>query len=85
MSSALDAALAPTDDAALPRINGELAFDAPWQGRAVAMAVLVVEQRGLEWDDFRQRLIDAIAADPTRDYWDSWVVALEELTASTSG
>ncbi|HMG26455.1 MAG TPA: nitrile hydratase accessory protein, partial [Acidimicrobiia bacterium] len=46
--------------AALPRDNGELVFDAPWQGRVLAMALAVVEERGLEWDDFRRRLIAAI-------------------------
>ncbi len=78
--SALEAALAPaTDAAAVPRVNGEVAFDAPWQGRAPAMAVLVVERCGLEWDDFRRRLMAAIADDPAREYWDSWVVALDDL------
>jgi hypothetical protein len=77
----LDDALAPGGDAALPRVNGEVAFDAPWQGRALAMAVLLVEQRGLGWDDFRSRLIAAIADDPGRPYWESWVVALEQLRA----
>lgn len=65
--------------AALPRDNGELVFAAPWQGRAFALAVAVVEQAGLPWDAFRQRLIDAIADDPDRPYYDSWAVALEAL------
>jgi hypothetical protein len=80
--SVLDDALGPDGPAALPRVNGELAFDAPWQGRAMAMAVLLVERRGLAWDDFRQRLIAAIADDPDRPYWESWVVALEGLSAA---
>jgi len=65
--------------AALPRDNGELVFDAPWQGRVLAMALAVVEQRGLEWDDFRLRLIAAIEADPARPYYESWTVALTDL------
>ena len=63
----------------LPRQNGELVFDAPWQGRVLAMAVGAVDALGLEWDDFRQRLIAAIAADPDRPYYESWTVALEQL------
>jgi len=63
----------------LPRQNGELVFDAPWQGRVLAMAVGVVDSLGLEWDDFRQRLIAAIDADPERPYYESWTVALEGL------
>ena len=81
-SSVLDAALAPEGRAALPRVNGELAFDAPWQGRALAMAVLLVERSGRPWEDFRDRLIAAIADDPERPYWESWVVALEALSAA---
>jgi nitrile hydratase accessory protein len=66
-------------EAALPRQNGELVFDAPWQGRVLGMALALVEQRGLDWDDFRQRLIAAIDADPTRPYYESWTVALTDL------
>ncbi|HMF84374.1 MAG TPA: nitrile hydratase accessory protein [Acidimicrobiia bacterium] len=65
--------------AALPRDNGELVFDAPWQGRVLAMALAVVEERDLEWDDFRRRLIAAIAADPDRPYYESWTAALTDL------
>jgi nitrile hydratase accessory protein len=65
--------------AALPRDNGELVFDAPWQGRVLAMALAVVEERGLDWDDFRRRLIAAIDAEPDRPYYESWTVALTDL------
>ena len=64
---------------AMPRANGELRFDAPWQGRAVAVAVALVDRLGIDWDDFRQRLIAAIAQDPQRPYYDSWANALEAL------
>jgi nitrile hydratase accessory protein len=64
---------------ALPRANGELVFDAPWQGRAVALAVVLVDRLGVPWDDFRQRLIAAIADDPDRSYYESWAVALESF------
>jgi nitrile hydratase accessory protein len=67
--------------AALPRANGELVFDAPWQGRALGLALGVVDRLGLDWDEFRQRLIAAIAAEPARPYYESWVVALERLLA----
>ena len=46
----------------LPRDNGELVFAAPWEARALALAVALVERLDLPWDAFRQRLIDAIAA-----------------------
>jgi Nitrile hydratase beta subunit len=65
--------------AALPRENGELVFDAPWQGRVLGMALAVVQQRGLDWDKFRQRLIAAIDADAARPYYESWTVALTDM------
>ena len=65
----------------LPRSNGAPVFDAPWQGRALAMAVLIVERTGRQWDDFRRHLIAAVAEDATRPYWDSWALALDRFVA----
>ncbi len=65
----------------LPRSNGEVIFDQPWQARSMAMAVLVVERTGRDWDDFRRCLIAAIEDMPERPYWESWVVALESLVS----
>ena len=80
MTLRVDAAVtAMTGAAAPPRRNGELVFDAPWQGRAFGMAVGVVERLGLEWTVFQQRLIAAIAAHPEAPYYDCWVAALERL------
>ena len=68
----------------VPRRNGELAFDAPWQSRAFGLAAAVVETRfGKDWEPFRSRLMAAIAADEQRPYWESWAAALEELLVST--
>jgi nitrile hydratase accessory protein len=64
---------------ALPRQNGELVFDAPWQGRVLGMALAVVQQRGVDWDEFRRRLIATIDADPTLPYYESWTAALSGL------
>ena len=64
----------------LPRRNGELAFDAPWQSTVFALAAAVVEHAfGGDREPFRQQLINAIAAEPDRPYWDSWTTALEAL------
>ena len=71
--------------AGVPRRNGELAFDAPWQSRAFGLAAAVVETCfGQDWEPFRTRLIAAIAADETRPYWESWTVALEDLLVTTA-
>lgn len=80
MSSRVDPALvAMTGAAAPPRRNGELVFEAPWQGRAFGMALAVVERMGLEWTAFQERLIAAIAAHPEAPYYDCWIAALEQL------
>jgi nitrile hydratase accessory protein len=68
-----------TGPAALPRRNGELVFEAPWQGRAFGMALGVIARLGLPWTEFQRRLIDEIAAHPDAPYWDSWLAALERL------
>jgi hypothetical protein len=67
----------------VPRRNGELAFDTPWQSRAFGMAAAVVETRfGKDWEPFRRQLVAAIAAEKERPYWESWTAALEELLVS---
>jgi nitrile hydratase accessory protein len=78
----VDSAVSGMDGvAALPRRNGELAFDEPWQGRVFGTALAVVQEQGLDWDEFRERLITAIDEDPERPYWESWLAALEVLLA----
>lgn len=64
---------------ALPRENGEVVFAAPWEARAFALAVALVEKTELPWDTFRTCLIDAIRSDPDRPYFESWARALEAL------
>jgi hypothetical protein len=64
----------------LPRRNGELVFDAPWQSTVFALAAAVVDHAfGGDREPFRRQLVAAIAAEPDRPYWESWTKALEEL------
>jgi nitrile hydratase accessory protein len=68
--------------AALPRANGELVFDAPWQSRAFGMAVSLYRGGVYEWDRFRERLIAEIARGGPDDggrYYERWLEALERL------
>jgi nitrile hydratase accessory protein len=72
----------------LPRDNGELVFDEPWQGRALGMGVVVLERLGLPWSEFRRHLAGAIAARGQRGgesaataYYAAWLDALEALLA----
>ena len=69
-------------DTAWPAVDGEPVFDEPWQGRAFAMAFDLVDRSGLPWEDFREQLVAAIADDPDRPYYESWVIALERLASS---
>ena len=64
---------------ALPRRNGELVFEAPWQGRAFGMALAVVECLGLSWSAFQRHLIAEIAGRPGASYYECWLAALERL------
>jgi nitrile hydratase accessory protein len=71
----------------LPRDNGELVFEEPWQGRALGIGVVVLERTGLSWKDFRRHLAAAIAARPRQEesaataYYAAWLDALEALLA----
>jgi nitrile hydratase accessory protein len=84
--ASVDAALGGA--AALPRDNGELVFEEPWQGRALGMAVVVLDRLGVPWADFRRHLASAIATrSATEDesaataYYTAWLDALEQLLA----
>lgn len=63
----------------LPRKNGELVFEAPWQGRAFGLAVAMNEQGAYDWDEFGARLQAEIGRTPEREYYASWISALERL------
>jgi nitrile hydratase accessory protein len=78
----VDRRIANLDErAALPRKNGELVFQAPWEGRAFGMAVVLNEKGTYEWNAFRDRLVAEIAANGP-DYYSSWLSALESLLAA---
>ena len=72
------------DVAGWPSEGGEPVFAEPWEARAFAMALDVVERSGLRWEEFRRRLVAAIEDDPQRPYYASWVVALERLVLDTA-
>jgi nitrile hydratase accessory protein len=79
VTEAVDRGVAGLDGAAaLPRRNGELVFEAPWEGRAFGMAVVLREKGVYAWDDFRQRLVKRIG-DRSTPYYESWLDAFESL------
>jgi nitrile hydratase accessory protein len=78
----VDSALAAT--APLPRSNGELVFEEPWQGRALGMAVVALERAGIPWAEFSRQLALAVERhgyDPEEPaataYYTAWLDALE--------
>ena len=78
----LDSALA--ESAPLPRANGELVFDEPWQGRALGMGVVALERAGVSFVEFSGFLADAVARhgfdadEPAATaYYAAWLEALE--------
>lgn len=76
-----------TGSAAVPRKNGELVFDAPWQSRAFGMVVGLHERGLFHWDEFKDRLIASVAepsaddpeSGPATVYYRQWLRALEHL------
>lgn len=78
----LSAELAP------PMANGEVLFEAPWQGRAFGMARTLAEAGVFTWDEFRTQLIRVIGvwdrnADDADEYeyYHHFLEALEALLA----
>lgn len=67
----------------LPRANGELLFEAPWESRAFGMAVALEAQGNFVWRQFRDALVDEIAAAESADdgstYYERWLASLEKV------
>lgn len=69
--------------ASLPRQNGELVFEAPWEARAFGLAVALCERGAYEWRDFSAALAARSAAAEHENnpsgYYVRWVASLEDL------
>jgi nitrile hydratase subunit beta len=67
-----------------PRSEGKLFFREEWQRTVFGMALVLSKEGHFEWEDFRQRLISAIASwekeacggDTTWDYYEHYTLAL---------
>ena len=69
-----------------PRRNGELVFEAPWEGRAFGLALALSERGLFQWEEFRRHLIAEIGSwdrgHPDGEgysYYARWLAALEAL------
>ena len=69
-----------------PQANGELVFEAPWQGRAFGMAHSLVDAGFFTWDDFREQLIEALDGGAVAGelYYERFLLALERTLAKTT-
>lgn len=75
----IDRSIAYLDGAtALPRKNGELLFQAPWEGRAFGLAVVLSDKGEYPWDEFRAQLVEQIGIGGG-SYYSSWLRALEAV------
>ena len=82
MAEQIDLRIANMDESiALPRKNGELVFDAPWEARAFGLAVALNEQGVYPWSAFSQALAQEIAGAEATDhpstYYERWLTTLE--------
>ena len=72
------------EDVALPRKNGELVFDSPWEARAFGLAVALHEKGAFEWKLFSQTLAEEIATAESRGeastYYERWLRTLRRVT-----
>ena len=70
------------DGLAVPRKNGELVFEAPWQGRVFGMALSLRQRSPYPWSEFRDHLEREIAgAGPEDDgtrYYEHWLYTMEK-------
>ena len=88
MAGTIDQHIANMDEqVALPRKNGELLFDAPWEARAFGLAVALNEIGLYPWPDFSQELAAEIAASEKQgrssSYYERWLASLEKLVIAT--
>jgi nitrile hydratase accessory protein len=71
---------------ALPRINGEMLFSAPWEATVFALAIALSDAHRFEWHEFHQQLIAEIQHWEQQahqaedwDYYQRWLAALEHV------
>ena len=71
------------EQVALPRQNGELVFEAPWEARAFGLAVALNEAGVYPWRDFSQGLAAETAVLEQQgahtSYYERWLETLEKL------
>jgi nitrile hydratase accessory protein len=72
---------------AVPRLNGELVFNAPWESRAFGVAIALHDAGAIDYEVFRARLIAEIAEKAQEQgtgedggaYYERWLDALQQV------
>lgn len=77
-------------ESALPRKSGEMVFHDDWERKAFAIAVSLADRGVFAWSEFQRALIESVAEaeredaeNPSRGYYESWLVALERVLEKT--
>lgn len=60
----------------------EAPFDEPWQAQAFALTVHLHATGAFTWSEWAATLSTEIAAHPDAPYFDAWLAALEQLSAT---
>ena len=76
--------------AAPPRSNGELVFEAPWEGRLFGLTLAMIEAQAFTWKEFQAELVAEIkgwerahrAAGSDYAYYKRWLAAFERTLAA---
>ena len=61
----------------LPRINGELIFDSPWEARLFGMALVLRENQSPQWTDFTRMFYAYESNTNESPYYERWLTTLE--------
>lgn len=68
----------------IPKDEGGIIFNAPWEGRAFALVVNLHKAGTFEWEDWVKTFSDEIAkvetgSGPQQSYYECWVAALQKI------
>lgn len=63
-------------------MSDEPVFAEPWEAEAFALAVALHEAGAFTWGEWTAALVEALRRDGERPYYESWLAALEDLTAA---
>ena len=70
--------------AAPPRSNGELVFEAPWEGRLFGLTLAMIEARAFTWKEFQAEIAtwasEHRAEGSDYDYYRRWLAAFERTS-----